>query len=191
MTNLVNEELVNINVFACRIIPRQDLGQFPGKFDLENWTILINNELISEPTIDSKKMAFILEVIYHEARHAEQWYRMARMLAGRGKTAEQIFMEMGVPMFAAQGAVENPLKPLKEEDKKTLSIPEIKQKEKEVEEAQDWYNSIYGYNKPHRDKVLIEQEEILDKYKQAADNLAAKIEELKPLDEAFDQAEEE
>lgn len=187
----VNQELVKINSFACQIDETQDLGTNAGKFYWKYWTILINKVVVSAPTVNTDKMADILEIIYHEARHSEQWYRMAKMLAGKGKTAEQIVEAMEIPIYVAQAASEEPLKPLGEQARKPLSIEDIKQKEQELQEAQDWYNSVYGSNKQHRIETLTELKQTSDDYKQAADDLEVKIVELKPFDDAFDLAEQE
>ncbi len=50
----------------------------------------IGIEAMEDEQLTRDEAADIVDTIFHEARHAEQWYRMAQMRAGRGRTAAQI-----------------------------------------------------------------------------------------------------
>ena len=54
----------------------------------------------------------LMNTCYHEGRHSEQWFLMARMRAGLGDDAPTIMAKMHVTdQFAIDQAVANPLKP--------------------------------------------------------------------------------
>jgi len=52
----------------------------------------------------------VVSLLYHEARHAEQWFRMARVLAGRGATAAELSKRLRMDPTVAALAVERPLR---------------------------------------------------------------------------------
>jgi len=78
------------------------------------------------------------DTVYHEARHAEQWYRMAQMRAGQGRTAAQIATEMGIPARIAAVAAGAPLA----------------RGSMDALIADGWYQSVYGSGSAHRERVL-------------------------------------
>ena len=82
--------------------------------------------------------ADLLDTVYHEARHSEQWWRQARERAGLGATAAQIVGVMGIPQAIADKAVADP----------------IQQCDKSQYEAEAWYQSVYGSGAAHRDTTL-------------------------------------
>ena len=59
--------------------------------------------------LNQAEIAEIVDTIYHEARHSEQYFRVARTLAGQGKNASQIATQVGIPNIVAAEAVKNPL----------------------------------------------------------------------------------
>jgi hypothetical protein len=59
---------------------------------------------------DAAAPAELLTAVYHEARHAEQDFLVARQLA-RSKTAEEIRDAHGIPLHVAQAAKDSPLSP--------------------------------------------------------------------------------
>ncbi len=133
----VNERLVAANVPEVgRDI--QDLGGDAGQFDFEQWFILLDDDTFSSDTLSEDTAADLADTVYHEARHAEQWYRIAQMLAGQGRTARQIADEMGIPARIAAAAFADPLAP----DSMEALI------------ADGWYQSIYGTGSAHRERVL-------------------------------------
>lgn len=70
------------------------------------------------------------DTLYHETRHAEQWFLMARRDADAGLTAPQIQSQLGVPPRVAQAAVANPI-PATDARRSC---------------ADAMYNSVYGTN---------------------------------------------
>ncbi len=146
----VNQQLITVGVPPCKLSVMA-LGNAAGQFEFSSWTMKLNQELFSEPTLTNEEAANMAEVVYHEARHAEQWSRMARMLAGRGKSAQAIASEMSIPPEIAQDAISKPLK----------------QGKQGALEAERWYESVYGAQKNDRNQVLSELDAVANAFKQA------------------------
>lgn len=111
-------------------------------FDFTTWIAKI------EPTpfapenaavLTAAEQARISGAVYHEARHAEQWFDIARLLAGlHGKDAAAIAAEMTVPDWVAELAVAKPIM-----ECGTTEGP-----------AGAWYESIYGSGAAERNAIL-------------------------------------
>ena len=84
-------------------------GKAAGVFAGKSWTITFDQAAFSAPSIDDDTARELSGTVYHEARHAEQQHKMARMLATRGDSAVQIHAKMGIPTRIADDAVGNPL----------------------------------------------------------------------------------
>ncbi len=86
-----------------------------GAFNRVSWVIKMNTSAFSTRGItkvgdlNKDEVANIVDTIYHEARHAEQAFRIAQMKAKEGKTAQQIVTAMSIPALVAQAAANNPL----------------------------------------------------------------------------------
>lgn len=137
LLKLVNKELIAAGVPACHKTVKE-LGPNAGQLDFATWTISLGQQPFSKATLTDEEAADIADTVYHEARHAEQWHMMARMLAGRGKSAKAIATEMGIPPNIASDATS---KPLKQGSIKALI-------------AEGWYNSVYGAKAAYRKQVL-------------------------------------
>lgn len=82
-------------------------------FDHETWKISFN-----ELTFDPKHPAYselslgkVMNTAYHEARHAQQWYRVATLLAGDGLNAQAIGQKTGIKVESVLNFAEaHPLK---------------------------------------------------------------------------------
>lgn len=74
-----------------------------------NWAILFSQREMETPSISLDRAREIARVAYHEARHAEQCFAGARVLAGRRQTPEQIASQMNIDGSAAALAAERPL----------------------------------------------------------------------------------
>ncbi|NUO83917.1 PAAR domain-containing protein [candidate division KSB1 bacterium] len=82
-----------------------------GQFDFQSWSLEINKTFLNGPlnAADSKELA---NTVYHEARHAEQWYAIAQRQAAAkpAPTANQMSRSMSnLPVSVAQQALKNPL----------------------------------------------------------------------------------
>ncbi len=123
----------------------QALGEFqPGR-----WVLGINYELLSPTTksstvggLNQNEVAEIVNTIYHEIRHSEQYFRVARMLSGKGKRTEQIAQQMKIPQSIAELAVKQPL------------IDNSKTKA-ELQEAKVWESFLVGKYKDYSDRITV------------------------------------
>jgi hypothetical protein len=87
-----------------------------GRFDQEHWKMLINpNKFSDRPNVKTlgdlrtDELTNVVGTFYHEARHADQDFLVARMLAGKGDTAAQIHAKTEIPTEVAQEAVDKKL----------------------------------------------------------------------------------
>jgi hypothetical protein len=100
---LINTRLAAVGVPPCTL--GKESGGDASQFHAGDWTIDMSALELADP--DSAAAT-----IYHEARHAEQTFRIARMLAGRGKNAAQIAAELGLEKAEiAEAAVTMPFAP--------------------------------------------------------------------------------
>lgn len=61
-----------------------------GELNYPTWEININEQLTDKNSISDEEFSTLSGTIYHETRHAEQWYLIARRDAADGMTAKQI-----------------------------------------------------------------------------------------------------
>jgi hypothetical protein len=120
-------------------------------FHVDGWYMVINGVTRDENVhtlgeLDENTVAIVAMSVYHEARHAEQRFRVARMRAGEGE-------EVGFPMDedAAKAAAAAPLDPRK--------MPA-----QERREAKEWETNTLGEDARYRDAVM----EWMDEVKSAA-----------------------
>lgn len=127
-----------------------------ARFDHKSWSIIIDRDLLDKTKltpgdIGGRQLTVPFEgrtmtqglanIVYHEARHAEQWFRMAQLLAntplkdGSKRTAIQIREELKIPQEIAQKAIDTPLK------------------KEQVADAKKWYESIV-VNKNKRNDII-------------------------------------
>ena len=94
IANVVVARLANYGVHAPTLdVQNLDAQGLNGRFDYEPWTLQVNETLASDiaPTVPAnpaedlrlRRMAIaqFADTITHEARHCEQWFRMARLVA--------------------------------------------------------------------------------------------------------------
>lgn len=121
-----------------------------GAFDADQWTMSLNEHYFGATGMDTDQLQRdyreALLTVYHEARHAEQAFLMARERAGLGATADQIIQAMSqnpnsapVPArWVVELAVQNP----------------ITQCDHTQYLTEQWYQSMYGSGADHRAGVL-------------------------------------
>lgn len=98
---------VNARLVAVGVPPISgpvEIDDHLNAFASNTWTMTMGKLTLADP---SKAAA----VMYHEARHAEQSFRIARMLAGKKRTAAQITAEASIEPAVAAHAVLQPLAP--------------------------------------------------------------------------------
>jgi hypothetical protein len=72
-------------------VAKDDRGDKEGAFSPSKWVAFISTDLLGPVPLPNDKRARLKETVYHEARHAEQVYGMARMLAAsKTRSAAQI-----------------------------------------------------------------------------------------------------
>lgn len=183
---LVNKELTKAMSYPCNIDATQDLGGSSGQFNFKTWTIQIDKVAMSAATVTTNQMAEVINTVYHEARHSEQWFRAARLQAGQNKTAAQIANEMGIWPAAAAEAVKRPLTPPGIISRIFRSKDYLKRQEKKIKEAETWFNSVYGTMAAHREATFQEVDTTGKAFDKAVADLNAKEAELQQanIDEA-------
>jgi hypothetical protein len=76
--------------------------------------------------------------VIHESRHAEQWFNMAQLRAGQGRTAAQIATQLGIPQRIATAAA---AAPIAANSAKAIVVS-------------GWYESVYGGGSAHRNTTV-------------------------------------
>jgi hypothetical protein len=132
-----NTELDAVGVPKVGIV-NKDLGEINGQLDFTPWNLDLNGTRFESPTTTSERMAPIARTVYHESRHAEQWFRMARIEAGQGKNAAAIASKLEIKPEVAAAAESKPL---------TGDSQEAK-------EAAAWHKSVYGADREARNTTL-------------------------------------
>jgi hypothetical protein len=130
-------ELKRVGVPAPTVRIKKIYGR--GEFDIASWTLHVDKAAF-EGTANRAEIGDAAITIYHEARHAEQWFRIARLQAGKGWTADRIARDLrGVPLKIAKAAVANPLAPGTDVF---------------ASEAEAWFQSVYGSGFKARKQTL-------------------------------------
>ena len=125
--NLAKAELKALGVPTVTLLIDADDSHDLGIFDQTTWKMWVNSTRVEdEPS--STDIAGVAATILHEARHAEQRFRIARLLAGRGEAAPAITKATGCPATIAEQAVKARM---------TGDGPE-------VAETTRWWDSCYG-----------------------------------------------
>ncbi len=153
---LVNERLAAAGVPV--VTPAFDANtNNDGSFDFPTWRMLIGRGRLGGDTISLHDAKEIADTVYHEARHTEQWYRMAQLRAAQGLSAAAITTELGIPARIATLAKADPLV-------RGSMLAVI---------AQGWWDSVYGAGAERRDAVLTEVDRADTALKQARQRATA------------------
>jgi hypothetical protein len=122
-----------------------------GQFDPSKWVIDIDTSRFSRnPSVSQvselvqSEVGEVVDAIYHEVRHSEQYFRIARLKAGDNKTAKQIANQVGVPMNVAEAAVASPLGKAEGAEQKVAE---------EVKEAEDWEQITVGKHQKYKEAI--------------------------------------
>lgn len=147
---IVNDQLKAANVYPVGY-EFTDTGANEAEFSYREWEVEIGKKKFEGATISDEQMKALGGIIYHECRHAEQFFRIAQMLAGKGRTARQIKEAMFIDADAIAAALAKPIAP------GTM----------EAVIAQGWFDSIYGQDRPTREKVFNELKAATKAYNKA------------------------
>ena len=117
-----------------------------GQLEPAPWAIKLNPQIFTtanaaEAGPGTEEAAVVeaaeaADTVYHEARHAEQFFRVARLLAGRGLSARRINRDTEIRRDVCDEALQRPLG------------------QGEDREAEEWHESIYGERGEYRAEVL-------------------------------------
>ena len=118
-----------------------------GSFSESTWSITLNEDAFTAPSADPEAMAQLADTVFHEARHAEQFFRIARMLAAFGYSVGEIRHKMilndPIAAIAAIAAHANPMAL----DLNGLSTVFM--------ETLEWYQSLYGARAALRRETIL------------------------------------
>lgn len=107
---------------------------YNGLFDFQNWSLKMSESLF-DGYMDYNNIhpyfVHTLETVYHEARHCEQWWNMARFHA-LGRNPVDVQRELGIPMQVAIRACQQPMKSSRAGSDPMLAL------------TKKWYESVYG-----------------------------------------------
>ena len=112
----------------------------PGnaQYDFTSGTLEVSQAQLNSPTLSGNSARQLANATWHEGRHAEQWWHMARQQAGNGQSAAQIASGMSIPNSMANAAAANPL---------TGTSPQSNL-------ASASWDSVYGARGNYRNQVL-------------------------------------
>jgi hypothetical protein len=158
LIRLVNTHLERAKVPPVAPNPLDTLDL--GVFNFPDWTMIVGRQAIAVEQPDVAQAKDLVETIYHEARHAEQWFRIAQLRCLQRRTrnpkatddqiARAVANELGIQKNIAEEAVKPPPFALGSMDALI---------------ARGWFDSAYGSGSARRDQILTE----LDRPEKALD----------------------
>ena len=139
LVELVNQRLATAGVPP--VTPIFDTNpNNAGSFGFARWVMRIGRARLDGDSISEEDAREIADTVYHEARHTEQWFRMAQLRAGQGLGVAAMVTELGIEARIARLARAEPLV----------------RGSMEAVIAQGWWDSVYGSGSAHRESVLTE-----------------------------------
>ncbi len=141
LKTMANKQLAKSGVPPVDVTENPSLSHgTDGEMAFEKWSLDMNPKLMTSPHLSNAQTKTLGDEIYHESRHAEQWYLIGRNEAAAGKSADDIGTDTGIKASTAKAAYANKL--------------EAKDPMKPCADAMQ--ASVYGAGKAHREKVLTE-----------------------------------
>lgn len=144
LANAYRDELAAIGVADVKVQPIMGLPQ-AGVFTPSDWLIRIQGETVTNDAATKDQIVDFSATIYHEARHAEQTFRVAQMLAakpefspGGSPSADLIAAHLHIPADVAAAAAATPMS---------------SGGAQEMAEAAAWYESVWGGGKANHKAV--------------------------------------
>lgn len=162
---LANAALATVKVPPVTIITA-DLGSTSGSFGSATWTMKINANIISKDSVTEAELGALSNTFYHEARHAEQVFRVARWMAGVGRSAKSIAVHLAIPGRIAKAAKAEPLEPLGVLD---ALLGDDSERAAEIAEARKWATSLGPAGRRRYSGVVSEMEAAEKAFNQALD----------------------
>jgi len=109
-----------------------------GAFDFKPWKLQVNPGPFNNNTINKNVFIEIASTFYHETRHCEQWWHMARYAAMVQTSFIQLANDLGISAIVAGQAMNVKMK----HNDQMLAL------------VKTWYDSVYGSGANRRDVVL-------------------------------------
>lgn len=172
--DLANAQLHKGGVPKVSMVPKK-LATDYGQFDFTTWKLVINKDLLNGNSLPEAQAKELANTVYHESRHAEQWYLIAQQKAAEqrgvaGQTpahqALAIKNAMGIPLHTAAQAQKHPLGA--HDGRKAC--------------AKALNDSIYGAHAAQRNRTLADQDKKIradDKARAHFDKVNAAYEKLR------------
>lgn len=136
------ERVVNAQLTAAGvpdiIVNHENTAPAVAQFSYSTWSMSIDRALLSSPNFDQSQRDRLAKSAFHEARHAEQLFNIAQLLAGQGKTGLEIATELNLVRFIGDLAAASPIAA---DSPKALVVRE-------------WYESIFGAHAESRRTTL-------------------------------------
>jgi hypothetical protein len=149
LIRIVNTHLSTAKVPTVTPDPQDTLDD--GAFHFPGWTMIIGKKAMAVEQPDLAAAKDLVDTFYHEARHAEQWFRMAQLRclqrrranpkATDAEIAQAVATELGIPRNIADEAVKPAPFALGSMDALI---------------AQGWFDSVYGTGSARRTQILDE-----------------------------------
>lgn len=136
-----------------------NIGASHGLFQFSRWEIEMNVSLYPNAYMDVSNIhpyfVYVAEVLYHEARHCEQWWHMARYVASNARSPSFLAREKKSPVLKTLpvGSIVLSTEGV-DYINKVMGIPKniadqalksyMKSGDQMMKLTQDWYKSVYG-----------------------------------------------
>jgi hypothetical protein len=121
---LANRVLARYNVPAVTKQFKQQDSKFSAEFSHRTWCIDLDRRGFSSSTAPSiDDMAELADSVYHECRHAEQWFLICRLLRGFGQPATYL-TDLSIHAKPAKKAGSVPMADGSDESKLALKLCE-------------------------------------------------------------------
>ncbi len=124
------------------IMPKFNLSKLSpgtmGTYDSSDHELRINSEFLRQPQPTPSEIREFLSTLYHEARHAEQAFMVARLLYGSGMTLDAIERQTTIDKKLIKSAAAKPIRP----DSPAGIV------------ANEWYQSKYGALAAQRSQTM-------------------------------------
>ena len=109
-----------------------------GELRFVDWSVAINQRLLSQTVMTPDAIKQLGDTLFHETRHAEQWWLIARRDAAEGLSAKDSAVKRHIDPITASKAAKDPL---------PATGPQRAC-------ADSMYESVYGSGRAHRNSVL-------------------------------------
>ncbi len=152
MEAAVNKQLAKSGVPPVGVVSANHLSPSTNdQMNFPKWNLDMNPALINSSQLSDRPTADLGNTLFHESRHGEQWYLIARNEAGSGKDAYAVTASTGMPISVSRSAAAHPLS-----HKDALHSC-----------SQQMYDSVYCGGAASRNATLTNLPKLTDSYNKA------------------------